>query len=92
MTPSAPNWTRLRQARGACYPAVVHDTSVEAARVQAAVHRRMGGVRKFMMACEMSDSVRAIVRDRIRARHPEFDEVEIRDELIWELYGVRRER
>jgi len=50
----------------------------------------MGGARKILMACKMSDSVRAIARDGIRARHPEFDEVAVRDELIWELYGVRR--
>jgi hypothetical protein len=50
----------------------------------------MGGARKILMACRMSDSVRAIARDGIRARHPEFDEVAVRDELIWELYGVRR--
>jgi hypothetical protein len=52
----------------------------------------MGGVREFLIACEMSDSVPAIAPDRIRARHPEFDQVEIWEELIWELYGVRRER
>jgi hypothetical protein len=50
----------------------------------------MGGVRKFLMACKMSDSVRAIARDGIRDRHPEFDEIAVRDELIWELYGIRR--
>ena len=50
----------------------------------------MGGVRKFLMACKMSDSVRAIACAGIRARHPEFDEVAVRDELIWELYGIRR--
>jgi hypothetical protein len=49
----------------------------------------MGGVRKFWMACQMSDSVRAMARARIKSRHPEFDELAIRDELIWELYGVR---
>jgi hypothetical protein len=73
-----------------CYPGVVQDTSAEAAQIQAAVHRKMGGVRKFLMACKMSDSVRAIARDGIRDRHPEFDEIAVRDELIWELYGIRR--
>jgi len=75
-----------------CYATGVQDTSTEAARVQAAVHRKMGGVRKFLIACRMSDSVRSIARARIKARHPEFDEIAIRDELIWELYGVRRRR
>lgn len=79
----------LHTGAGLCYPAKVQDTSAEAVRVQAAVHRKMGGVRKFLMACKMSDSVRAIACDGIRARHPEFDEVAVRDELIWELYGIR---
>lgn len=50
----------------------------------------MGGARKLLMACRMSDSVRAMARARIGSRHPEWNEREIRDELIWELYGVRR--
>ena len=93
------DWLRERAAsagfRGEmtpCYSPGVRDTSTEAARIQAAVHRGMGGVRKFLMACQMSDSVRAIARARIKSLHPEFDEIEIRDELIWELYGVRRGR
>ena len=74
----------------ACYRVGVNDTSSDAARVQALVHRRMGGPRKLMMACQMSDAVRAMASARIRSRHPELNEREIRDELIWELYGVRR--
>ena len=76
----------------ACYPAGVNDTSSEAARIQALVHRRMGGPRKVLMACQMSDAVRAMACARIRSRRPELDERGIRDELIWELYGVRRRR
>lgn len=68
------------------------DTSAEAARVQAAVHRKLGGVRKLLMTCQMSESVRALARARIRARHPEFDEAAVREELLWELYGYRRRR
>jgi hypothetical protein len=77
---------------GECYSAAVNDTSIEAARIQALVHRRMGGARKLLMACQMSDAVRAMATARIRARHPELNERDIRDELIWELYGVRRGR
>lgn len=75
-----------------CYSAGVNDTSSEAALVQALVHRRMGGARKLLMACQMSDAVRAMACARIRSRHPELSERDIRDELIWELYGVRRRR
>jgi hypothetical protein len=76
----------------ACYRVSVNDTSSDAARVQALVHRRMGGPRKLVMACQMSDAVRAMASARIRSRHPALNEREIRDELIWELYGVRRGR
>lgn len=75
-----------------CYLARVNDTSSDAVRVQALVHRRMGGPRKLLMACQMSDAVRAMASARIRSRYPELSEREIRDELIWELYGVRRRR
>lgn len=68
----------------------MQDTSAEAARVQAAVHRRLGGVRKFLIACQMSETVRALACARIRARHPEFDDAAVREELLWELYGYRR--
>jgi hypothetical protein len=70
----------------------VQDTSSEAMAVQASVHRSLGGPRKLLIACEMSDSVRAMARARIKSQHPEFDEVAVLDELIWELYGVRRQR
>lgn len=68
------------------------DTSREAADAQAGVYRAMSGVRKLLMACKMSDSVRALARSRIRTQHPEFDEHAVHDQLTWELYGVRRQR
>jgi glycine/serine hydroxymethyltransferase len=70
----------------------VQDTSPEAMAVQASVHRNLGGPRKVLIACEMSDSVRAMAQARIKAQHPDFDDTAVLDELIWELYGVRRQR
>ncbi len=66
------------------------DTSSEAARVQTEIHRRLGAARRLEIACEISESVRQLACVRIRSKHPEFDETAIRDQLIWELYGVRR--
>lgn len=66
------------------------DTSTEAARVQTEIHRGLGGPRRLELACQMSETVRELARARIRSKHPEFDEAAIRDWLIWELYGVRR--
>jgi hypothetical protein len=70
----------------------VRDTSPDALRVQAEVHRRLGGAHNILVACRMSDSVREIARARIRAQHPELDETGVQDELTFELYGFRRKR
>jgi len=70
----------------------VHDTSIEAARIQSLVHRKMGAVRRFAVACDMSEAVREMARARIRAQHPDLDERAVRDQLTWELYGFRRRR
>ena len=68
------------------------DTSIEASRVQSEIQRALGGGRRLQIACQMSESVRELCRARIRSKHPEFDEPTINDWLIWELYGVRRNR
>lgn len=70
----------------------MYDTTPEAARIQAAVHRKLGVARRFKLACEMSDAVRSIARGRIQAKHPEYDNAAVQDELVWELYGFRRQR
>ena len=68
------------------------DTSPDAAKVQAEVHRRLSGSRKISIACEMIEAARELARARIRARYPHFDEAAVHDQLTWELYGVRRQR
>lgn len=66
------------------------DTSPEAARIQVDVLRRMSPERRLQLAFEMSEMVRDLARARIRAHHPDFNDAQVHDELIWELYGVRR--
>jgi hypothetical protein len=70
----------------------MQDTTAEAAEVLAGVHRRMSGALKIIIACQMSDSVRDVARARIRGSMPHLDEASVREQLIWELYGVRRQR
>jgi len=70
----------------------MRDTSPDAAKAQADAYRKMSGAQRVMVACEMSEAVRAMARSRIRALHPEYDDTAVRDELTWELYGVRRSR
>jgi len=60
--------------------------------VQARIHRAMSGARKVLIACQMSDTVRGMAIARIRASHPTLDEAGVREQLIWELYGFRRQR
>ena len=70
----------------------MQDTTAEAAEVLAGVHRRLSGSRKVLIACRMSDSVREMARARIRTCMPNLDENSVREQLVWELYGVRRQR
>lgn len=65
------------------------DTSPEAARIQAEVWRRMTPARRLEIAFELSAFVRELARQRIARRHPDWGEAELRDALIWELYGIR---
>jgi hypothetical protein len=57
----------------------MQETTAEAADVLAAVHRRLSGSRKVLIACRMSDSVREMARARIRATMPHADENAVRE-------------
>jgi hypothetical protein len=65
------------------------DTSPEAARVQTEVYRRLGEGRRFELACELSEFVRALCYERIRKENPTLDDLGARRQLVWELYGIR---
>ena len=95
-TAPAPAKTRMRVRRldgsATVDPRQVRDTTPEAARVQAEIYARMGGTRRVSIACQMSDAVRSMARARIKLQHPDYDDSEVQDQLIWELYGVRRRR
>lgn len=65
------------------------DTTPEAARIQAEVQRNLGAAQRMQTALEMSMLARNVVRDRIRARHPEYTEPEIIRALVLELYDIR---
>lgn len=60
--------------------------------MQARIHRAMSGARKVLIACQMSDAVRSMAIARIKTAHPALDEAGIREQLVWELYGFRRQR
>ena len=66
------------------------DTSAEALRVQTVAQRRLGEQKRLALACEMSRTMRQLVRDRIEREHPDLDERGVLDRMLWELYGFRR--
>jgi len=66
------------------------DTAPEALRVQIEAQRRLGGPGRLKLACQMSQTVRNLAVDRIKKKNPSFDERAILDEVMWELYGFRR--
>ena len=58
------------------------DTSPDAARVQAAIYRRMTPAQRCELAARMSAEVRAIALAGIRRRHPDYDEQQARFALF----------
>jgi hypothetical protein len=69
---------------------MLSDTTPEALRVQTEAQRRLGGPRRLLMAFRMSQTMRELALARIRKQNPSFDERAVLDQLMWELYGFRR--
>ena len=60
----------------------VLDTSLEAARVQFAVLRRLGPSGRARLAFELGDGLRQLVTAGVRHRHPEFSEEQVCREVL----------
>ena len=67
------------------------DTTEDAAEVQRAVYRRLGGSGRVALAIELSEMTRALALDGIRRRNPGMTEAQAIRELIWHLHGVPRD-
>jgi hypothetical protein len=63
------------------------DTTPEAWEAQLAILRGMGGSRRGAMAFRLTRLVREASRAGIRARHPEYDEDDVRRALFRLLHG-----
>ena len=63
------------------------DTAPEAHEVQLEIYRRMGPERRFELGVRMSEDIRALAAEGIRARHPEYSEAEVRFALFRMLLG-----
>ncbi len=65
------------------------DTTIEAARKQFEILRRLDAETRLKMAFEMSDYLRSIVEAGVRLRHPEYDEKQINRQVTRLMIGER---
>jgi hypothetical protein len=63
------------------------DTTLEAAKKEFEILRRLGPEVRAGMALEMSDGLRRIVEAGIRHRHPDFDEKKVEMEVLRLMVG-----
>lgn len=66
------------------------DTSPEAAAVQQDILARMTTAERLELALELSDSIREVALAGLRLRHPEWDEEQLKRELLSVWYGFGR--
>ena len=65
------------------------DTTLEAARKQFEILRRLGPEARLKIAFEMSDNLRRIVESGVRKRHPDWDEETLRHRILYLMIGKR---
>jgi hypothetical protein len=63
-------------------PFLPADTSLEAARVEHAIYRRMLPEQRLRLAFQMTASTRALAAAGVRARHPEYTERQVQLAVI----------
>ncbi len=68
---------------------MLDDTSADALAVQLQVLRRIGIEGRAAMTFELSDNLRQIVKDGVRHHHPDWDEKQVRQEVLRIVLGDR---
>ncbi len=68
---------------------VPRDTTLDAARVQFSILRKIGLKGRANMTFELSDGVRSIVESGIRQRHPDYDAEMVRLAALRASIGER---
>ncbi|NIP26272.1 MAG: hypothetical protein GWN67_18230 [Phycisphaerae bacterium] len=63
------------------------DTTIEAARKQFEILRRLDAQTRLKMMFEMSDYLRSIVEAGVRLRHPEYDERKVNRQVVRLMIG-----
>ena len=69
--------------------AIPADTTIDAARKQFEILRRLDAETRLKMSFEMSDYLRSIVEAGVRLRHPQYDEQQINRQVIRLMIGER---
>jgi hypothetical protein len=59
-----------------------HDTSPEAAAIQASIHRKLTGAQRLQLAVDMSQLAREFALSRLRHEHPDWTDAQLRRELL----------
>jgi hypothetical protein len=65
------------------------DTTPEALAIQVDIHRRMSGIERLQLACEMSDAARELALVRLRAAHPDWTGRQLARELLRSAFDHR---
>jgi hypothetical protein len=68
------------------------DMTPDAAAVQDAAYRRMGGMGRLKIAFELSNLVHALAEAGIRKRHPDYTPEQVTAALARQLYPVRADQ
>ena len=63
------------------------DTTLEAARKQFEILRRLGPEARLKMAFKLSDNLRSIVEAGVKKRNPNYDEQKIKQEVLRLMIG-----
>jgi len=63
------------------------DTTLEAARKQFEILRRLGPEARLKMAFKLSDNLRSIVEAGVKERNPNYDEQKIKQEVLRLMIG-----
>ena len=67
--------------------AIPADTSIEVARKQFEILRRMDAETRLKMVFELSDNLRSIVEAGVRIRHPQYDEQKVNRQVMRLMIG-----
>ncbi|MHC4259496.1 MAG: hypothetical protein ACYSTF_03655 [Planctomycetota bacterium] len=68
---------------------IPHDTSIDAARKQIEILRRIGMEGRAKMTFELSDNMRQTVEDGVRHRHPDWEPQRVNREVVHLMLGDR---